>query len=149
MKIIRPQEGYQMMSLSSSADIVIGGGAAGVGKTFCLLLEPLRHMNREGFGGVIFRRTSTQLTAQGGLWEEAQALFRKVYGNKLKISIKHMKITFPSGASLQFSHYENEAAKEKFKGLQADYIAFDEMTEFTQEMVVYFSKDIKWKMIQI
>ena len=48
-----------------------------------------------------------------------------------------MRITFPSGASLQFSHYENEAAKEKFKGLQTDYIAFDEMTEFTEEMVVY------------
>ena len=27
--IIRPQDGYQMMALSSAADIVIGGGAAG------------------------------------------------------------------------------------------------------------------------
>ena len=33
---IRPQEGYQMKFLSSEADIVIGGGAAGVGKTFGL-----------------------------------------------------------------------------------------------------------------
>ena len=31
-----------------------------------------------------------------------------------------MKITFPSGASLQFSHYENEAAKEKFDRYKLD-----------------------------
>lgn len=30
IKTIRPQEGFQMDFLSSQADIVIGGGAAGV-----------------------------------------------------------------------------------------------------------------------
>jgi len=46
IKTVRPQDGYQMMALSSSADIVIGGGAAGAGKTFCLLLDPLRDIKR-------------------------------------------------------------------------------------------------------
>jgi hypothetical protein len=38
IKFIRPQDGYQMMALSSPADIVIGGASAGVGKTYTILL---------------------------------------------------------------------------------------------------------------
>ena len=136
-EVIAPASIPQELFINSDADITIASGSAGSSKSYSILLRWFRYVDCPHSRGVIFRRTSTQLTAQGGLWEEAQALYRKVYGNKLKISIKHMKITFPSGASLQFSHYENEAAKEKFKGLQADYIAFDEMTEFTEEMVVY------------
>ena len=136
-EVIAPASIPQELFINSDADITIASGSAGSSKSYSILLRWFRYVDCPHSRGVIFRRTSTQLTAQGGLWEEAQSLYRKVYGNKLKISIKHMKITFPSGASLQFSHYENEAAKEKFKGLQADYIAFDEMTEFTEEMVVY------------
>ena len=136
-EIIAPASVPQELFINSDADITIASGSAGSSKSYSILLRWFRYVDCPHSRGVIFRRTSTQLTAQGGLWEEAQSLYRKVYGDKLKISIKHMKITFPSGASLQFSHYENEAAKEKFKGLQADYIAFDEMTEFTEEMVVY------------
>ena len=46
-KIIRigPQKGPQERFLATSADICIYGGAAGGGKTFGLLLEPIRHMN--------------------------------------------------------------------------------------------------------
>lgn len=134
---IAPASKAQELFMNSDADITIASGSAGSSKSYSILLRWFRYVDCPHSRGVIFRRTSTQLTSQGGLWEEAQSLYRKVYGDKLKISIKHMKITFPSGASLQFSHYENEAAKEKFKGLQADYIAFDEMTEFTEEMVVY------------
>lgn len=136
-EVIAPASIPQELFINSEADITIASGSAGSSKSYSILLRWFRYVDCPHSRGVIFRRTSTQLTSQGGLWEEAQALYRKVYGNKLKISIKHMKITFPSGASLQFSHYENEAAKEKFKGLQADYIAFDEATEFTEEMITY------------
>lgn len=136
-EVIAPASIPQELFINSDADIIIGSGSAGSSKSYSILLRWFRYVDCPHSRGVIFRRTSTQLTAQGGLWEEALTLFGRIYGKKLKVSIKHMKLTFPSGASLQFSHYENEQAKEKFKGLQADYIAFDEMTEFTEEMVVY------------
>ena len=75
-EIVRPQEGFQMQFLSSPADIVIGGSAAGVGKTFALLLEPLHYINAvKGFGGVIFRRTTPQIRNEGGLWDTSMDIF--------------------------------------------------------------------------
>ena len=62
-----PQEGPQDQFLKLGADIAIFGGAAGGGKTWTLLLEPLRNVDVPGFGAVIFRRESTQIRAEGGL----------------------------------------------------------------------------------
>ncbi len=56
-----PQPGPQAAFLASPADIAIYGGAAGGGKTWALLMEPLRHVRNPGFGAVIFRRTTVQV----------------------------------------------------------------------------------------
>lgn len=47
--VLAPQKGPQEMFLATSADICIYGGAAGGGKTFGLLLEPLRYMNNPDY----------------------------------------------------------------------------------------------------
>ena len=67
-----------MKALSSSADIVIGGGAAGAGKTFSLLLEPIRHIGVKGFGAVCFRRTSPMIRSEGGLWDASEKIYRLI-----------------------------------------------------------------------
>lgn len=134
--VIAPASKPQELFINSEADITIASGSAGSSKSYSILLRWLRFINCPYSRGVIFRRTSTQLLQQGGLWDDAIALYSRIDPN-LKIKIKDRKLIFSTGASLQFSHYENEAAKEKFKGLQADYIAFDEATEFTEEMITY------------
>ena len=70
---IRPQP-RQEVFLSSSADIAIFGGAAGGGKTWSILLEPLRHKDNKEFGAVIFRRSIAEVIKEGGLWDEARKL---------------------------------------------------------------------------
>lgn len=72
---IGPQKGPQEQFLSSPADIVIYGGAAGGGKSFALLLEGLRHISNPNFGAVIFRRNVNQITAEGGLWDTASEIY--------------------------------------------------------------------------
>lgn len=137
-EIIAPASIPQKLFIESDADITIASGSAGSSKSYSILLRFLRYVNDPNTRGIIFRRQNGQLTSQGGLWEEAQKLYRKIDPN-LKVKIKDMLIVFSNGCSLKFQHYENEAAKEKFKGLQADFIAFDELTEFTEEMFDYLS----------
>lgn len=135
IKIIEPQEGYQMDALSSSADIVIGGGAAGVGKTFTLLLEPLRHIGISEFGGVIFRRTSPQIKAQGGLWDTSLSLYNSIPGATPKET--NSSWSFSSGSKIKFNHLEYEKNVYDWQGSQIPFIGFDELTHFSENMFFY------------
>jgi hypothetical protein len=134
INIIRPQEGYQMKALSSPADIVIGGAAAGVGKTFSLLMDPLRHITIKGFGGVIFRRTTPQIRNEGGLWDTSMNLYPHV-GAEPKESI--LSWHFPEGPKINFRHLEHEKDVLEWQGSQIPFIGFDELTHFTKKMFFY------------
>lgn len=134
VKIIRPQEGYQMKALSSGADIVIGGSGAGVGKTYCLLLEFLRHINNPQWGGVIFRRTSPQINSEGGLWDTSEKLYPYAGGTPVK---SNLRWDFEKGAKLKFSHLEYEKDKNNWQGSQIPFIGFDELTHFSESMFFY------------
>lgn len=133
-QIIKPQPGYQTKALSSSADIVIGGAAAGVGKTYTLLLDPLRDIHRPGFGGVIFRRTSPQIRNEGGLWDTSQSIYRAAKGTPRETTLEW---SFPAGTKLKFSHLEYEKNIYDWQGSQIAFIGFDELTHFTKKMFFY------------
>ncbi|AWG26005.1 terminase large subunit domain-containing protein [Flavobacterium kingsejongi] len=134
INIIRPQPGYQMLALSSPADIVIGGGAAGSGKTFCLLIDPLRDVKNKDFNGVIFRRLTTQIKAAGGLWDESNKLYNLAGGvsNSTDLFWK-----FESGAKIKFSHLEHEKNVISWQGAQIPFIGFDELTHFSKSTFFY------------
>lgn len=134
IKIIRPQDGYQMKALASSADIVIGGGAAGAGKTFCLLLEYLRHCKVKCFGGVIFRRTSNQIRNEGGLWDTSMKLYPYVGAIPKESSLEW---DFGGMSRLKFNHLEYEKDILSWQGSQIPMIGFDELTHFTEKMFFY------------
>ena len=131
---IRPQPGYQEASLSSSADILIGGGAAGAGKTFGLLMDPLRYIDKPTFGAMIFRRTTPQIDNVGGLWEKSGEMY-PLLGAREKGST-HTWI-FPSGARLKMSHLEHEKDKNNYQGSEIAYVGFDELTHFSQSQFFY------------
>lgn len=132
--VIRPQAGPQEEFLRSSADIVIYGGAAGGGKTYGLLLEPLRHVSNSKFGGVIFRRTYPEVTSEGGLWDVALELYAPL-GAQPKIG--DLTFIFPSGATVSFAHLQHETDKLKYQGAQICFLAFDELTHFTESQFLY------------
>ena len=132
---IRPQPGPQETALLSKADILIYGGQAGGGKTWFLCAEPLRRIHNSGFRGVIFRRTFPQIMGGGGLWEEANALYRPL-GAKMREG-SDMDATFKSGASIRFRQLQHENTKYEYQGSQYAYIGFDELTHFTETQFFY------------
>lgn len=132
--IIKPQPGYQEIALSSPADIVIGGGAAGAGKTYALLLDPLRHINVKGFGGVIFRRTSPQIRNEGGLWDTSMELYPICKAVPRETSLDWQ---FPEGVKISFRHLEYEKNKLDWQGSQIPFIGFDELPHFSKSTFFY------------
>lgn len=127
-KVIEPHPGPQTAFLSSTADICVYGGAAGGGKTFALLMEPLRWVHVPGFGAVLFRRSYPQIRVEGGMWDESMDLYHHAGGDPREHVLEWR---FPSGAKVKFGQLQHEHTKYEFKGAQIALIGFDQLEEFT------------------
>ena len=93
------------------------------------MVEPLRHINVPGFGAVIFRRTSPQVTQEGGMWDESQDLYPHLDAEP---RLKYLGWQFPSGSRIRFGHMQYEADKYDWKGAQICLLEFDQLEEFTE-----------------
>ncbi len=140
--VIEPQPGPQVRFSISKADIAIFGGSAGGGKSFSLLFEAARFTNVAAYTACIFRRTSPQITAPGGMWDESSELY-PLYGaeprsNRLDWRFK----TKGAPAVIAFSHLQYDQDKLKHQGAQYCYIGFDELTHFEESQFWYlFSRN--------
>lgn len=136
MPTIKPQPGPQEAFLSSPADIVFYGGAAGGGKTYALLLEPLRHMSVSGFGAVIFRRESPQITNEGGLWDTAETIYQPLGARPRQSPVLDWRFP-PHNNTVKFSHMQHESDRHNWQGAQIPLICFDELTHFARSQFFY------------
>jgi predicted phage terminase large subunit-like protein len=130
---IEPQP-RQERFLSSSADIAIYGGGAGGGKTWSLLIEPLRHIDNPDFGAVLFRRTIPEITKEGGMWDEANKIYPLVNGRP---NANEHLYRFPSGAKVTFAHLQYESDLQGWRGAQIPLIEFDQLETFTEKQFFY------------
>lgn len=138
---IRPQRGAQEAFLSSSADVVFYGGAAGGGKSHGLLMEPLRHIATvPGFGAVCFRRETPQITNEGGLWDESDKLYPLLNGRPRQ---SYLDWTFPPyGNRIKFSHMERIDDRFSWDSSQIPLILFDQLEQFYRLQFLYmFSRN--------
>ena len=133
---IRPQPGPQEQFLATSADIAIYGGAAGGGKSWAILAESTRHIGNPRYGAQIFRRTTGQIFNEGGLWDEADPMFRPLGGKSAK-GVGRGVWTFPSGAKITFGHLQHDKTVFNFQGSQIPLIIFDELTHFSAKQFWY------------
>ncbi len=142
---LQPQPGPQTIFHSTPADIALYGGAAGGGKTFSLLLEPVRHsMRNPKFGGVIFRHEAVQIRNEGGLWDESVKLYAQLGAVPSQSTLKWVfpHPDFPDdptkkGSRMKFAGLEHDKDVLKWQGSQIAYLGFDELTHFSEHQLFY------------
>jgi len=133
---LKPLPGPQKDFFETTADIAIYGGAAGGGKTWALEVEPLRHVQLvQGFGGVIFRRTSNQIRNEGGMWDESFSIYPSCGATPFETTLEWIFPPFEN--RIRFAHMEHEKNRFDWQGAQIPYIGWDELTHFTEEMFFY------------
>jgi predicted phage terminase large subunit-like protein len=129
-----PQPGFQERFLGSQADITIGGGAAGCGKTYAEILAGGRHFEVPGFRAVFFRRTTKQVRNPGGLWDEAWKVYPYLGATPNSTDLEW---SWPSGAKVKMAHLEHDNNVRDWQGAQVPLFIFDELTHFTADMFWY------------
>lgn len=150
--VISPQPGPQEAVLASPADIVISGGAAGGGKTYSLLMEPLRWlepMRMVGdqpidFRAVIFRRKMTEVTAPGALWDVSNEVYGQAKGTPwITPSRRWLWVVDRSRLEVRFGHLEQEKNVYDWQGSQLTMVGFDELTEFSEHQFWYLQSRLR------
>ena len=139
-QILKPQEGPQTQFMATPANVCIYGGAAGGGKSYGLLLSPLRYKNVPGFGCTIFRRNFHQIFSQGGLWDESMQIYRGIRGADPKIARGQWWFRDKDGnivSKVTFAHIERDEDVHKWQGAQICEIGFDELTHFSEKTFFY------------
>lgn len=130
------QKQEDFLSLPDTVYEALYGGAAGGGKSECLLLLPLVRgfYKHPKFKGIIFRRTYSEL--------EKEIILRSQHWYKpagARYSDDKKRWSFPSGAIMQFGHAEYENDVRKYDTSEYNYMAFDELTSFTEFQYLYLA----------
>ena len=127
--IFRPNEGPQTDFLAASETDVLYGGAAGGGKSYAMLVDPLRFAHRAAHRALILRRSMPELRE---LIDKSRELYPKAFpGCKYKEVEKLWN--FPSGAKIEFGFLERDADVYRYQGQAYSWIGFDEITHQATE----------------
>ena len=124
-----PNEGPQTDFLAASEKDVLYGGAAGGGKSFAMLIDPLRNCHIKGHRALILRRSMPELRA---LIDKSRELYPRAFpGTKFREVEKIWN--FPSGAKIEFGFLEKDADVYRYQGQAYSWIGFDEITHLPTE----------------
>lgn len=124
--IFKPNKGPQTAFLAASEREVLYGGAAGGGKSYAMLADPLRYMSHPQFSGLLLRHTTEELREL--IWK-SQEMYPKIYPG-IKWSERKMQWVAPSGARLWFSYLDRDEDVLRYQGLAFSWVGFDELTQW-------------------
>lgn len=112
------------------------GGAVYGGKSDVLLMYPIIYgwIKNPKFKGLFLRRTMPELRNE---IIPRSKLYYKRFGGTFNKSDSIWE--FPSGALIYFGHCEDEDDVHNYDSMQANYVAFDELTSFTEWQYLYIT----------
>jgi len=127
--IFKPNAGPQTDFLAAPERDVLYGGAAGGGKSYAMLIDPLRYAHRSAHRALILRRSMPELRE---LIDKSRELYPRAFpGCKYKEVEKLW--SFPSGAKVEFGFLERDADVYRYQGQAYSWIGFDEITHLPTE----------------
>ena len=127
--IFQPNEGPQMDFLAAGETDVLYGGAAGGGKSYAMLVDPLRFAHRAAHRALILRRSMPELRE---LIDKSRELYPKAFPGCKYREVEKLW-TFPSGAKVEFGFLERDADVYRYQGQAYSWIGFDEITHLPTE----------------
>ncbi len=126
-----------MTLLDSSGNVPIEaffGGAAGGGKSVALLMAAAQYVEVPNYAALLLRRTYADLSLPGAIMD----LSREWWGDSKARWVDDDKTwRFPSGATITFGYLEYEKHKYRYQGSAYQFIAYDELSQFTDSMYRY------------
>jgi hypothetical protein len=129
-----PNPGPQTEFLAANEREVFYGGARGGGKTYSLLIAPLRFVHKSSHRALLLRRSMPELR---DVIFQTQQIYPKAYpGAKFKTqeNVWH----FPSGARIEFGYCENLQDVLRYQGQSYSWIGVDELPQYNSPEVWHF-----------
>lgn len=124
----------QQLFLSLNTLEAFFGGSAGPGKSSALLMDALKYVEVPGYSALLLRKTYADLAKPGALMDRAHEWLQHT-GARWRD--KDKRWDFPSGAKLSFGYMETENDKYQYLSAEYQYIAPDEVTQFTESSYTY------------
>ena len=132
--VFKPNTGPQTEFLASSEREVFYGGARGGGKSYAMLVDPLRYCHKDSHRALLLRRTMPELR---DLINHSQHLYNKAYpGAKWREQEKEWR--FPSGAKIEFGYAENMTDALRYQGQSYTWIGIDELPQYPSPDIYNF-----------
>ena len=127
--IFHANEGPQTDFIAASEKDVLYGGAAGGGKSYAMIIDPLRNCHKKAHRALILRRSMPELRE---MIDKSRELYPLAFpGAKFKEVEKLWN--FPSGAKIEFGFLERDADVYRYQGQAYSWIGFDEITHLPTE----------------
>ena len=127
--IFHANEGPQTDFLAADEKDVLYGGAAGGGKSYAMIVDPLRYAHKSAHRALILRRSMPELRE---MIDKSRELYPQAFpGAKFREVEKLWN--FPSGAKVEFGFLERDADVYRYQGQAYSWIGFDEITHLPTE----------------
>ena len=132
--IFKPNDGPQTSFLASAEREVFYGGARGGGKSYAMLVDPLRYCHKAQHRALLIRRSMPELR---DMITHSQRLYSRAFkGARWREQEKEWR--FPSGARIEFGYAENMTDVLRYQGQSYTWIGVDELPQYPTPDVYNF-----------